>query len=141
MKDKEIKELIEKYEAGSSSLNEEQLLFDKAEHTDSGISAWSTFVKSNKIEASQGLNNSIWKTFINRKVRKRRYTVGITSIAASIALIITLSLSNSIKDNSYNEKEAALNEALSMFARTEQEKMQQSIIYENEMIIIFTSLE
>ena len=142
MKDKRIEKLTEKYETGASTLNEEQFLFDNAENSPSKIEAWSTFVKRNKREAPENLNDKLWASFQNRIIRKRRFKVGIISAAASIVLIITLIIGNpGQKKLSYNEKEALLNQALNMIAVSEQEIAKENIIYEDEMIIIYTSIE
>lgn len=142
MKEDKIENLIEKYEAGASTLQEEQFLFDNAEKSKPEIEVWSTFVKQNKRKAPENFNDALWDSFQNRKIRKRRFVTGIMSAAASIILIIALFIGNpGQKKLSYSEKEAFLNQALDMFAGTEQIQTQHSIIYENDLIIIYTSTE
>lgn len=142
MKENKIKNLIEKYEAGASTLSDEKILFDNAENSKPTIEAWSTFVKRNKKEAPQNFNDILWESFQNRKIKKHRLLVGIMSAAASVLLIIFLFIGHTgQKKLSYNEKAAFLNEALNMFSGTEQVQTQESIIYENEFIIIYTSSE
>lgn len=140
MKEEKNENLIEKYKAGASTLHEEQFLFDNAEKSKSTIEAWATFVKRNKREAPENLNGTLWESFQNRKIRKRRIITGIISAAASVILIIALFIGNAGQEKlSYSEKEAFLNEALNMFAGIEQTQTQQNIIYENDLIIIYTT--
>ena len=142
MKEKKIENLIEKYEAGTSTLQEEQFLFNNAENSGLTIKAWSTFAKANKRKAPDNFIDALWESFQNRKIKKRRFITGIMSAAASVILIIALFIgSPGQKKLSYSEKEALLNQALNMFASTEQVQTQQSIIYENDLIIIYTSTE
>ena len=142
MKEKNINKLTEKYEVGASTLQEEQFLFDNAENSESGIEAWSTFVKRNKKEAPENFNDKLWNSFQNRINKQRRFKIRIISAAASVLLIIALSIGSLIqKELSNNKKEALLNQALSMFADSEQEITMENIIYEDEIIIIYTSLQ
>ena len=142
MKDKKIKDLNEKYKAGASTLHEEQFLFDNVENSGSTIEAWATFVKLTKREAPENFNDTLWDSFQNRTIKKRRFKIGIMSAAASIILLITLFIGIPKQNKlSYNEKKDLLNQALNMFALSEQEITKESIIYEDEMIIIYTSLE
>ena len=140
MKDKEIEQLIEKYEAGDSSLQEEQFLFDNAEN--SKIEAWSAFAQRNKVEAPNHFNDNLWESFQKRTIKKRRFKIRIISAAASIILIIALSVGNlGEKELTYNEKADLLAQALSMFPDTEQEVAQKSIIYEDDIVVIYASVE
>lgn len=142
MKEKKIEKLIEKYEAGASTLHEEQFLFDNAENSHSMIEAWFTFVKHNKREAPENFNDTLWDSFQNRTIRKRRFKIGIMSAAASVILIIALFIGNpGQKKISYIEKEALLNQALNMFVSAEQVQAQYNIIYESDLIIIYTTTE
>ena len=142
MKEKKIEKLIEKYEVVASTLQEEQFLFDNAENSKSWIEAWSTFVKRNKKEAPENFNDKLWNSIQNRIIKERRGKMRIISAAASVLLIIALSIGNLIqKELSNNEKEALLNQALSMFADSEQEITMENILYEDEIIIIYTSLQ
>ncbi len=142
MKEKKIEKLTEKYEAGASTLHEEQFLFDNADNSRSMIEAWSSFVKRYKRKAPENFNDTLWDSFQNRTIRKRRFKIGIMSAAASVILIIALFIGiPGQKKLSYNEKEALLNQAQNMFIDSEQEIIKGNIIYEDEMIIIYTSIE
>lgn len=142
MNKEQIENLIEKYEAGSSTLQEEQFLFDNAENSNPAIAAWSAFVKSKKKKAPSNFRDSLWTSIQTRKIKKRRLAIGIMSAAASLLLLITISVNfRGSEKISYKEKEALLSEALSMFEGAEQMQAEQSIIYEDEMIIIYTASE
>lgn len=142
MNEKGIEKLTKEYEAGASTLNEEQFLFDNAENSHSISEVWSTFVKRNRIEAPEGFNDKLWNSFQRRTVRKHRFKISVISVAASIILIIALSIGDfGQKELSYKEKEALLNEALDMFVEPEHEVTQERILYEDETIIIYASLK
>lgn len=142
MDEKKIKTLTEKYEEGTSTLQEEQFLFDNAENPNSISEVWSTFVKRNKIEAPEDFNDKLWNSFQKRTARKHRFKISVISVAASILLIIALSIGNfGQKELSYKEKEALLNQALDMFDEPKHEIAQERILYEDETIIIYASLE
>ncbi len=140
MKEDEIERLIEKYKEGNSTLNEEQFLFDHIKNSDPSLEAWSTFVKNNKKETPNNFNDTLWESFQNKKIEKRKRFVGIISAAASVILLISLYIASpKQKEVSYSEKEDLLNQALNMVSNSEPSEIQQSIIYENEMIIIYTT--
>ena len=142
MKEERIENLIKKYQAGASTLDEEQFLFNNSEKSEPTMEAWSAFVKRNKNEAPQNLNGKLWHSFRNRRNKKRRFLFGTVSAAASVLLIIAvITFIPEQKKLSYAEKEAILNQVQDLFAGTEQDVIQQSIIYENEMIVIYTSSE
>jgi len=138
----EYKKLVEKYKEGHSTLSEEKFLFDNAKYSEDGLEAWSSFVKKNKTEIPNDFNETLWQSFQNKKTKKRRLFARITTVAASILLLISLFISNlGQKELSYSEKEVLLNQAINMFTDTNQKEIQQSVFYENEIIIIYTIIE
>tara|TARA_B110000914_G_scaffold218209_1_gene225239 strand:+ start:427 stop:852 length:426 start_codon:yes stop_codon:yes gene_type:complete len=140
MKENEIERLIEKYKEGNSTLNEEQFLFDHIKNSEPSLEVWSTFVKNNKKETPNNFNDTLWESFQNKKIGKRKRFVGVISVAASVILLISLYITSpKQKEVSYSEKEDLLNQALNMVSNSEPSEIQQSIIYENEMIIIYTT--
>ena len=142
MREVEIYGLIEKYKKAESTLDEERFLFDQAEQSEPSLKLWSAFVNNNKIEVPEHLNDSLWKSFEKRKAKKRKVFVSRIMAAASILLLISLLLTKSInKELDYAEKEALLNQALIMVSESDTAEKQQNIIYENEMIIIYTTTE
>ncbi len=142
MKEKTIERLIKKYKEGASTLQEEQVLFDNSENSPSMMDAWAAFINQNKIEVPRNLNDRLWDSFQNRTTRKRRLKIKILSAAASVLLLIAFFIGfREQKQLSYKEKEVLLNEALNMFVDYEQEIARESIIYEDEQIIIYTHLE
>lgn len=142
MNKEEIKLLIEKYEAGDSTLSEEKFLFNSVENSDPATETWSTFAKHKQKTAPVDLNNSIWETIQNKKQKKRRLSIGIISAAASVLIFLFISINHfSSNKMSSSEKEVLLNEALEMLASTQQKETEKNIIYEDEMIIIYTASE
>jgi hypothetical protein len=143
MQDKKIKNLIEKYEAGESSLEEEKFLFDNAGDSGGTLVAWSTFVKNNKKTAAANFNETLWESFERQRNKKRRLIIGALSAAASIVLItVSLFISNTQENElSYNEKAALLQESLEMFASVDGAQLEQDIVFENDLIVIYTTSE
>lgn len=142
MKEDRVKMLIEKYKEGMSTLSEDQFLFNKAKSSEPSLEAWSTFVKNNKIETPENFNDNLWKSFQNKKIKKHKTSFLNMSIAASVILLITFFIATlKQKQDSYFEKEALLNEALDMVSNSPQSGIEQQIIYENDMVIIYTTTE
>lgn len=142
MKEDEFENLTKKYEAGASTLREEQFLLDNAEEINPNIEAWSIFVKTNKREIPGNFNNTLWESFQRRTNKKRRIKIRIISAAASILLIIAVSIVIPLGNKpTYEEKEALLTQARNMLAESDQLIATENIIYEDEMIIIYTSIE
>ena len=142
MKEGKRERLIKKYKEGQSTLSEEQFLFESTENLDPSLDAWSAFVKNNKTETPKDFNKSLWESFQNRKNRKRKLFVGILSAAASVVLFISLFLANPKQEESnYSEKEVLLSLAKEMVSNSVSAEIEQSIIYENEIVIIYTTKE
>ena len=142
MKEDEINKLIEKYKEGESTLDEEQFLLDHVDESEPSLKLWSTYVNNTKIQVPEHFNDSLWKSFEKRKAKKRKVFVAGIMAAASILLLISLLLTKSTnKELDYAEKEALLHQALMMVSDSDTHETQQNIIYENEMIIIYTTTE
>ncbi len=142
MKENEFERLVEKYKEGKSTLKEENALFNNTKNAKPAFEAWSNFVKNNKTEAPKDFNDTLWRSFQNKKTRKRRGFIRIMFAAASVVLLISFFVSNQGQDEqSYSEKERLLNQALGMFNSSEQKEIQRNIFYENEMIIVYTTTE
>jgi hypothetical protein len=139
MKEETIKSLIEKYKLGTSSLQEEEFLFNNTSESDTGIKTWSTFVKNHKKEAPENFNNTLWESFEKRNIKNNKFRIGVLSAAASIVLIISLYISiNSQNELTDGQKKVLLNEAKNMFLDVNQEQITQNIIIENELIVVYT---
>jgi hypothetical protein len=140
MKEDKTERLIKKYKEGQSTLNEEHFLFDNAKNSEHSLEVWSTFVKNNKKETPENFNELLWQSFQNRKIRKRKIFVGIISAAASVILLISLFKTNpEQKELNYSEKEALLSLAKEMVSNSDPAEIEQNIIYENEIVIIYTT--
>ena len=135
MQSKERDKLIGKYLEGESNLKEEQEIFN-AESKNSELDPWLNFVKKSRVKAPENLNHLVWESIQNKRKRSRRIIYGLVATAASVALIISLSV-NSSKKQSYAEKEALLKEAFAMFEENEPQQEIQNIIYEDELIVIY----
>ena len=139
MSKQRTEDLINKYVAGESSLAEEEALFNSGQPAP-GMDEWSRFVKGQKQEVPPQLQETIWTSIQTRKRNRQRFLWGLSGIAASIALLIAFFIGNPDNDQlSDAEKQAALYEALSMFSEDQNTPEQQSIIYEDELIIIYTA--
>ena len=137
MSKKNSDSLLEKYLAGETTLAEEEKFFsDKTQGP--GIEEWSRYVKQKRKKAPPNFNDTVWASIQIRHRRKQRFLVGLSGLAASITLFIAISIVNTNdNDVSYEEKKALLNEALSMFSDKKSEPAKQSIIYEDDMVIIY----
>ena len=142
MKDQEIERLIKKYYQGETTLEEEQHLYAHSEHTETSLDRWSTFVKKNAVTIPDHLNDTLWERFEAKTTNSRRRWISSITAAASVLLLISLFVDFLKEDKlTYAQKESLLNEALNMFPDEEISETQQDIIYENEMIILYTTTE
>lgn len=142
MKEEHIKDLIKKYKSGTSSLEEEQILYDNSNNANASIQMISSFVKKNKKETPKNFNNKLWESFEKKTNKTKKLRIGLFSAAASIILIISFYISiNSKNEMTPNEKEVLLSEAKSMFEDVSQEQIIHNIIIENELIVVYTKTE
>ena len=139
MNNRKSDDLIEKYLAADSTLEEEDKLFN-SDNQLPGIKEWSTYIIQKRKKAPSHLKDSIWATIQTRKRKKQWFLVGLSGVAASFALSITIFIYSTVNMHSdYKKKEALLNEALSMFSDDQPIPEKQGIIYEDDMVIIYVS--
>lgn len=120
MSNKENKNLLNKYLEAESSIEEEKQLL-RGQNDDPAMDSWFRFVNESKTKAPAGLNDKILASIESRNNSKHRFMNWGYGIAASITLIIGIILFQSRDNDDYLEKEALLNEALSMFPEPEQQ--------------------
>jgi hypothetical protein len=142
MKKVDIKKLLEKYKNGASNLEEDAFL--RANKTDLDVKEemYFTFLEKKKATVPKNLNDILWENFEKKRNKIKRLRIGVFSAVASLALIISLFFINPTEEEmSYEEKLALLKEAKAMIANAEQESNYKNIIYEDELIIIYTIKE
>jgi hypothetical protein len=140
MKEETIKNLIEKYKKGETSLSEEKELFNSVNETRSEIANLSQFIKNNQIKTPENLNEKLWKSFDEKRIKNNKFRIGIYSSAASILLMVSLYFwSFEPNKMTYNEKLVLLNEAKSMFVDTSEQEINRNIILETDLIIVYTT--
>jgi GTP-binding protein EngB required for normal cell division len=144
MEKEKIKALMEKYISGRSTLEEEALLIKHSHDENQYPSSWFSYLKSIRKSPSPKLNDTIWKAIQKKEKRKYTYKIMIAgmSAAASIALLLVFNEPEPISEStSLAEKKALLKEALSMFEDEESTSSKKTVLYEDEMIIIYTTPE
>ena len=138
----DIEKLFTKYKEGYSSLEEEEILFNTTKEIKPSLKAWSVFVRTNKTKTPENLNDRLWESFERKKINKRRFTIGVLSVAASVIFFVSLLVYNFRTEKlTFSEEEVLLHQALQMFPNESQKEMKPTIIYENEMIIVYKTLE
>ena len=138
MSEENSNDIIKKYKSGTSSLEEEKLLFNSAEKMDEPLKIWADFVKQNQKEIPKNLNDTLWESFEEKTKKSNKFKIGILSAAASIALIFSLFIYNSNQNTlTETEKQALLNEAKNMFIEADEEKAMYRKILENELVIVY----
>lgn len=136
MKESDIDRLIAKYKEGKTTLEQEQYLRENSPE----LEAWASYIDNNRIVTPEDLNKTLWESFETKKSNKTKLVTIFTAIAASLLLLLTLNGGVwGSQELSFEEKQALLEEAINMFPT--QGVDQQDIIYENEMIIVYTTLE
>ena len=137
-----IRKLIQKYEAGMSTLEEEQFLLGQVKHEDTGMAAWANYAKHKKSKVPQNLNENLWASFEKKTNTKRRYLYWVTAAASVLFALGIWATQNTEKKQSLAEKKALLEEARSMLIPAPQKvKIENEIIYENEFIAIYAQIK
>ncbi len=142
MKEDKFDKLFKKYQEGKTTLKEENILFNKEQNSSPSLQAWFVYAKNNRIKMPKNLNDTLWDSFKIKLRSRRKFTFAIMSAAATIILFITffIGYTNHNKLN-YNEKKALLNQALNMFPDEKKTEFQHEIIYESNLIVIYTVSE
>ncbi len=141
MNKEQVNKLLKKYEQGLTNSEEEASLVEQLGNSRSESHAWFQYIKKHKKQAPANLENDIWDVIQSERKGKIRKLFRIASIAATVVLFISiLWITKAQQENemSYDDKVATLNEALSMISHTDWNLVSQNILYEDEMIIIYT---
>ena len=141
MKTEEMDDLLKKYMMGDTTLQEERALFENAGEANPVINSLGRFIKKNKLEVPENLNDKLWDSFQGKRIGRKRYRMALLSAAASLLLVIGIVIGRPKQHQlSYAEKESLLRQARGMFVNTAQNG-QQNVIYEDDLIVIYTSTE
>jgi hypothetical protein len=142
MKEETMNKLIEKYKNGETSLKEEETLFNNVKEEQTGLRMLGDFINNNQIDTPHNFNDTLWKSFDQKKGRNNSFKIGFFSAAASIVLIVSLYVGNLNRNKlSNSEKQALLNEAKNMFSDIELTKTVHRIILESDLIVVYTKQE
>jgi hypothetical protein len=134
-----IDELMQKYEEGTSSLHEEQILFNNTSD-EPARKVWSDYKRMSKVKAPKNLTDTVMQSIQSKETQQRKLRIGIVSVAASIMLLLSFSLyTKRVERFNYMEKEALLEEALSMLSEDAPEKIKMNVLYEDNSIIIYST--
>ncbi len=142
MEENKADSILKKYKEGQSTLSEEQFLFDNTENLNPSMKAWSTFVKNNQTATPKYFNEHLWASFETKRNRKRKLLIGAMAVAASVSVLIALFFTHPAPEElNYSEKEALLNIAREMVHHTDLAEIEERVIYENDIVIIYTTKE
>ncbi|AEL28711.1 hypothetical protein [Cyclobacterium marinum] len=137
-----FKELMKKYAAGHSTLEEEAFLIKNLTDKKSLETQWLRYVNGKKKIPAADLNAKVLEA-INKKEKKsqsRKLVAGFMSIAASLLLLLIFFRPEPIPETkSLAEKEALLKKALAMFDNNSINKKNKKVLYEDDLIIIYSS--
>lgn len=119
---------------------EQKRVPEDANIMESSFEKWSTFKKHNTIKTPENFNDTLWTSFEKKKLRSQKIQLKIIYAAAAIVCAILLYVSTyKPKELTYSEKEQLLDKAKNMLSNFEQKNTLKHIIYENDMIIIYTT--
>ena len=139
-----FKDLMKKYAAGHSTLEEEAFLIKNSTNKKSLETQWLRYVNGKKKIPAADLNAKVLEA-INKKEKKsqnRKLVVGFMTIAASLLLLLIYFRPEPIPETkSLAEKQALLKEALAMFDNNSINKKNKKVLYEDEIIIIYATSE
>lgn len=137
-----IKNWMEKYTSGQSTLAEEAYHVKNVEKSADNSSLWFRYLKKEKIKTPTDLNEKIWDKIQKRekKTKLRKLVIGSMSIAASLLLLLLFFKPEpNPKPYSLAEKQALLKEAMAMFENDNINKRNKKVLYEDDIIIIYAS--
>ena len=141
MNQEETNKLFELYEQGLTSSKQEADLLETFGDSKNDNHLWFKFLKNHKKNSPENLESHIWSTIQSIEKKKSKFILRVASIAASITLIFSIIfIANPKKpiEMSYEEKAAVLKEALAMFPSIEEPETSQEILYEDDLIIIYS---
>ncbi|MEO1030438.1 MAG: hypothetical protein AAFX55_03485 [Bacteroidota bacterium] len=141
MKKEHIKDIFDRYKNGQTSLEEEEFLLKNSCDLDFPLSDWIIHEKQNKTKVTEDFNDKLWASF-NKKIKPKNSLAKRTLIAAAAVVLFfaVYKINQQEQTQSLWEKEALLIEAKSMFSETEQ-KTNQEIVFEDDLITIYTTTE
>jgi len=137
MKKQQSDELLKKYEAGLTSLSEEEQLREAAEDLEGADRTWFSFLKKNKATIPTDLD-----VLLQQQMRKQQRSIRLrqfTTVAASLVLFFSAWIFLKMHQNQQEQirKEALLQEAISMVSDSE-ENSAKTVLYQDEYVIIYT---
>lgn len=139
MNEETIKNILEKYKAAKTSLEEEKKLFCSIQKMDKPLKKWSFFVKQNQNKIPENLNDKLWVSFEEKTKTPHTFNVSLWAMAASLAFLFSVFVYNTYTDEmSESEKSALLEEAKKMFVDKNKEQKIYKKILENDLIIVYT---
>jgi hypothetical protein len=138
MKEERINTLTSKYKAGETSRQEELYLQKNSTKIENAQKDIFRYIQHHKKKAPRDFNEKQWQIFELKQKRRKIRRYSIISVAASVLIVVSLLLINTPqKEMDYLEKQALLEEALLMIENAEQDN-QETVLYEDEMVIIYT---
>ncbi len=133
MDEQKQNELTEKYLNATSTLQEEEELFN----TDSP-EAWATFVQKQKKRIPEGLEREVMSAIGKKAKSKRRFLNRTLPIAATVALLLSfLFIPSKEKEMTYEQKVELLEQALSGFQEKGNPIPERNVIYEDELLVVY----
>ena len=137
MNQEQKKKLLEAYELGETSSHDESSLMESAGET--VYEPWFAFKKQHTSQIPEDLEDQVWDNIQLNERKKRVKIYGSLLAAASVCILISLFIFNKPQpEMSLAEKTAVLKEALAMSPSA---VTQQEVIYEDDIIIIYTEKE
>ncbi|RCS26540.1 hypothetical protein DUT90_12345 [Polaribacter sp. WD7] len=142
MSEESIKKIIKKYKSGTSTIADENFLFENVTNTDKTTHYIAAFIKESKLQTPRNLNNTLWDSFEKKTKKKKEFKLALLALAASVVLIISVYINNKRSDTlDIQRKEALLNEAKSMFKNSEDPQIIHHIIIESDLLVVYTKTE
>lgn len=140
MSKERLDDLMKKFEAGESTLSEDSVLFDRVNKSDSAFGLWANFCNEKKLKPTVDFKDSVWEAIHSREARKRKIRTRVMMAAVFVVLLVSLSIVKINKIN-YEKKKALLKEALTMLEKNTPAQNNINIIFEDDMVIIYTEDE
>jgi hypothetical protein len=140
MNKERLNKLLELYEGGFTTSEEEKELLTHFNNSRFDNDPWFEFLAKEKKSTPDELEDEIWSHIVKEKRKKRTLFYGTGSIAASILLVVALFVTNPFSSKQMNEEDklAALQEAYAMLDEVGINSSEKEIIYEDDILVLYT---
>lgn len=128
------------YLEAKTSVAQERAYLNQNGEPASPRAQWSDFVARHRVQVPKGLQEDLWESFERKSRAVIWWRKPIVKGAVAVVLVGLFYFgAQLVAGREYERKEALLQQAQQLFSETPAESVRDSIIYETEVLIIYTT--